>query len=121
MAFSVNKFNKNSLFDYKLPEDSEFKKLSTLDEGKTYTIHGLFISTKGKFGDHPVAVGDTFYIDLPKNTLDTVKEMLNDEETVAAINAGLVGITPESYHSKTYDKDCVGVKWVDVTPETPFN
>ena len=47
--------------------------------------------------------------------------MLNDEEAVAAINTGLVGITPESYHSKTYDKDCVGVKWVDVTPETPFN
>lgn len=121
MAFSVKKFNRNSLFEYKLPEDSEFKKLSALDEGTTYTIHGLFVSTKGKFGDHPVAVGDTFYIDLPKNTLEAVKEMLNDEEAVAAINAGLVGITPESYRSKTYDKDCVGVRWVDVTPETPFN
>lgn len=121
MAFSINKYNKNSVFDYKLPEDSEFKKLSALDEGKTYVIHGLFISTKGKFGDHPVAIGNTFYIDLPKNTLETVKEMLNDEETVTAINAGLVGITPESYHSKTYDKDCIGVKWVDVTPETLLN
>ena len=84
MAFSVNKFNKNSLFDFKLPEDSEFKKISTLDEGKTYTIHGLFISTKGKFGDHPVAVGDTYYIDLPKNTLETVKAS-NDDETLLSL------------------------------------
>lgn len=117
MSFSVNKYNRGSQFDFKLPENAEYLKLSELKTGEDYRIHGLFISTKGNFGDHPVAVGDIFYIDLPQNTLEDVRNMINDPEAVDAINNGLVGIVPEPYYSKKFKKDCVGVRWIDMTPE----
>lgn len=116
MAFSVGKYNKENLFTFRLESD-DFKKLSELEAGKGYRIRGLFISKAGKYGKHPVAVSDTFFIDLPKNQLETVISMMNDRETVDAINEGAVGISPEPYHSDKYDMDCVGVKWVDFTPD----
>lgn len=117
MSFSIGRFNKGSQFTYKLPEDSEFKKLSELLPDSSYRVRGLYISSKGKFGDHPVAVGDSFYIDLPKHLVGVVKEMIADPEVVEAINAGVVGLKAEAYHSKQFDKDCFGVEWVDIEPD----
>lgn len=116
MAFSAEKYNKENLFTFRLESD-EFKKLADLEAGKGYRIRGLFISKAGKYGKHPVAVGESFFIDLPKNQLETVISIMNDREAVDAINAGAVGISPEPYHSDKYDMDCVGVKWVDFIPD----
>lgn len=117
MSFSINKFNRGTQFDYKLPQDAKFIKLAELHPGEQYRIHGLLISKKSLYGDHPVAIGDIFYIDLPKNMLDEVNEILSDQDAVDAIRKGLVGIVPEEYHSQKYNKDCMGAKWIDMTPE----
>lgn len=113
MSFA-EKYNKGqNQFTYRL-QSEEFKKLADLEIGTQYLIRGLFISRKGKFGDHPVAVGNDFFIDLPKNSLDTVKEILQDDDAVQDINDCKVAIVPETYTSTKYNKEFVGFNFVDV-------
>ena len=38
-----------------------------------HTLKGLYINTKGNFGDHPVAICDGYFLDLPENILDDVR------------------------------------------------
>lgn len=83
-------------------------------EGKenTFTLRGLYISDKGKFGPAPVAITDKVFFNLPKHLTATVEEMLKDEELIAATNAGKVG-----FAIYPYDKDgktCYGVEWIDI-------
>lgn len=111
MAFASKHNHAESQFTYRL-ESKDFRKLATLEEGKKYQIRGLFISRKGKFGDHPVAVGNEFFIDLPKHATQDVKDIIADADDVKAINDGLVGITIRPYEKdgKTY----IGFDWVDL-------
>lgn len=90
--------NESGKFKRKLPQDSPYKKLSELEEGKTYTVIGGFISHKGNYGDHAVlALDDGFYADLPKHMTTTVKEILADGEAVDAINNDHCGIQTYKY------------------------
>lgn len=112
MSFA-QRHNHDNKFTYKL-ESETFKKLADLDENQeVYTIRGLFISTKGKYGSHPVAVCDDFFIDLPKYATQEVKDIIASDEDVKAINEGAVGITTRPYEKdgKTY----IGFDWVDIT------
>ena len=111
MSFA-QRHNHDNKFTYKL-ESQTFKKLAELDENQVYTVRGLFITTKGKYGAHPVAVGDDFFIALPKHATADVKDIINCDDDVLAINNGLVGIKTRPYEKdgKTY----VGFDWVDIT------
>lgn len=111
MSFA-KKHNHENKFTYKL-ESETFKKLAELDENEVYTVRGLFISRKGKYGDHPVAVGNDFFIDLPKHATQEVKDIIADDDDVKAINDGKVGIKARPYEKdgKTY----IGFDWIDIT------
>lgn len=88
------------------------------DQGleKIYQIAALYINTKGKFDDHPVVVIPELkaLLDLPPHMTEEVKEILSSEEDIDDINAGLVGIQLEEYVSKTHNRKCIGVKWMDL-------
>lgn len=88
------------------------------DQGleKVYQIAALYINTKGKFDDHPVVVIPELkaLLDLPSHMTEEVREILNNENDVDDINSGLVGIQLEEYVSKTYNRKCIGIKWVDL-------
>ena len=111
MSFA-KRHNHENKFTYKL-ESETFKKLAELDQNVVYTIRGLFISTKGKYGPHPVAVGNDFFIDLPKHATQEVKDIIANDDDVKAINDGQVGIKARPYEKdgKTY----IGFDWVDIT------
>ena len=79
-----------------------------------HTVKGLYINTKGNFGDHPVAICDGYFIDLPENLLDDVKEILKSEEDIQAIKNGEVGFKIEEYQSEKFKKTCYGIRWVDL-------
>lgn len=118
---SFAKFNHSpAKFDYELPKDAPYKKLEELYDKSgetaknTYNVRGLFISTKGKFGDHPVIVSDDFFIDCPKHMTADVREILGDNENIDAINAGKVAIEIYQYESSKYNKTCYGINWIDV-------
>lgn len=109
-------------FDYELDKNAPYKKLEDIYDSpengdpsnNIYTVRGLFISTKGKFGDHPVIVTDTFFMDLPKHLTADVKEILNDNEAIDAINAGKCAVEVYKYESTKYNKQCYSINWIDV-------
>lgn len=87
---------------------------------KPYTIQGLFVNSKGKFGDEAVAIGDHVLINLPHYVVDDVKEMLQDSVVIDAIKQGRVGIKVHEYtnsFSKQKDgsiKKFYSVEWLDL-------
>lgn len=111
----MSRFNHTNIFDVDT-RDFKWVKLETLyntDPDKTYTLLGLF--TKGsKFGKEPDAIIDGFKVNLPRHLLDTVEDMLDDNQVIEAIKAGKVGFKVYSYHSNTYNKDAYSVTWLDL-------
>ena len=101
----LNKYNSNvNRFDFEQEKNVPYKKLSDLfnDNIKQLKIHSLFINTKGKFGDSPVATADGFNINLPNHLLDTVKEMIEDDDVIALANQGNLGIEIYQYETKKW-------------------
>lgn len=112
----MQKFNHNNIFDI---DTSKFKwvNLKTLfntDPKKVYKVLGFFTNSKGKFGTEPVAIIDGFMVNLPRHLLDTIQEMLDDNQVIDYIKAGHVGFNIYEYHSNTYDKDAYSVTWLDI-------
>ncbi|MBQ1297312.1 MAG: hypothetical protein IIY21_24925 [Clostridiales bacterium] len=113
MSFA-SKHNKGSRFEINI-ENWEFKRLSDLEVGGIYQICGLYINTKSKFGDHPVAMcTEEFLVDLPQNMTEEVKKIIADDDDISDIVEGKVGMKVTEYHSDKYNRDCLGVQWVDV-------
>lgn len=79
-----------------------------------HKLCGLYINTKGKFGDHPVAICENAFIDFPDYMTDDIKEILANTEEVEEIKAGKVGFKIEEFQDKKFKKTCYGVKWVDL-------
>ena len=119
----MSKFNNANAFMEIDTTDFNYVSLKDLlDEmgNKAYTIMGLFVNGKGKFGDEAVAIGDHILINLPHYVVDDVKEMLQDSVVIDAIKQGRVGIKVHSYtnsFSKQKDgtiKKFYSVEWVDL-------
>ena len=53
-------------------------------------------------------------LNLPAHTTTEVTEILSSKEDIDDIKTGKVGLKLYPYHSKTYNKDCYGVTWVDL-------
>lgn len=84
------------------------------DPEKIYRLRGIYINKKGKFGDHPVAILDDRFMDLPDYLTEEVKSILTSQEDVEDIIAGKVGIKLEAFTDKNFGKECIGVKWIDL-------
>lgn len=119
MAFSANKYNKqNNIFTFKTPVDFEYTTLDVLfndnSQSYVYPVKSLFLNKKSRYGTHPVVITDHELVDLPKHLLDTVKDMIADDECVSAINNGKVGFQIYQYIDSKYKKTCYSVTWVDI-------
>lgn len=112
------KFNRSNPFTYEVPENLPYTSLKDLyafgGKDKSYKVHALFINTKGKFDDAPVAVLDDCIANFPAHTLDVVKEICADEEAVSAINAGKFGFTIKEYSTKNSKDPCYSPTWIDL-------
>lgn len=116
MGFAA-KYNKGGI-DWEIDtEGFEFIQRGAAYKEKSdavHTVRGLYINTKGNYGDHPVAICDGYFIDLPENILDDVKEILKSEEDIQTIKEGKVGFKIEEYYSEKFKKTCYGIRWVDL-------
>lgn len=113
MAFSITKHNKgNNQYSFKAGTDFEYKKLSELAHAGA-VVRGFFINKKSKYGAHPVAVCDSFYVDLPKYSMDQINEIIADSEATEAINNGKVGIAPDPYTTSD-GKEFIGFTLFDI-------
>ena len=118
MSNIASKYNKGvKKFDFTNEENAPFISLGELynaDMVKPVELKGVYINSKSKFGEQAVAIIDGFYVNLPKHMVETVKEMLTDEEFVHGVNAGNVYFDVEKYYSEKYNKDCYSAVWIDV-------
>ena len=112
----ATKFNKGSKFTFKTADDPQYVSLEDLYNKNPEQIHdvkALYINTKSKFGDSPcVAIDPVIIVNLPKHLLETIKEMINDNECVDAINNNEVKFKIYSYKDSTFNKTCYSVKWL---------
>ena len=112
----ATKFNRGSKFTFKPVDDAQYVSLEDLynkNPDQIYDVKALYINTKSKFGDAPcVAIDPVIIVNLPKHLLETVKEMIDDNECVDAINNNEVKFKIYSYKDKTFNKTCYGVEWL---------
>ena len=112
----ATKFNRGNKFTFKPVDDAQYVSLEDLYNKNPEQIHdvkALYINTKSKFGDAPcVAIDPVIIVNLPKHLLETVKEMINDDECVDAINNNEVKFKIYSYKDKNFNKTCYGVEWL---------
>lgn len=116
---SISKFNhKGNIFTFKADKDFQYYKLKDLAQykDKIFPLRALFISTKGRYGDAPVAVTDLFYVNLPGHLLADVKNIIQDPETVADINAGKCGFKVRAYQNQN-GGESYSVEWVETEPD----
>lgn len=121
--FDFTKVNKGeALFTYHLPDGAEFRKLQEMEVGEAVHVRGLFIS-KAKtddYDDHPVAVSDEWYVDLPPYMTESVIGLMNDADAVKAINDGEAGFKIVDYikkKGKGKGKTFKAVEWINWTAD----
>ena len=116
---SITRFNKGVVkFTFKAGEDFKYRTLKELykenGQDKVYKVKGLYINTKSKFGNAPVAVTDELYVNLPKHLLETIEDIRKDEKLVEDINNDLVGFTIYEYHNEDYNNKGYSINWVEL-------
>ncbi|MBQ7973531.1 MAG: hypothetical protein IJ295_01070 [Clostridia bacterium] len=117
MAKFASKFNKGRKFDV---DTTNFNYESMADmfnndgAGVVYPLTAIYINTKSKYNAAPVFATDRCFVNAPSHMLDTAKEILADDEAVAAINNGEVGFYIYAYKQEKFNRDCFGINFVDI-------
>lgn len=112
----LDKYNKKPVFNYDVTRKRDYTNLrelfDTFGEDKKYVVHALFINKKSRFGDAPIIVTDRFMVNAPKHLLETVEEMMNDQELVDLVNERKVGFKIYEYQGR-YGNG-YSVKWIEL-------
>lgn len=110
----ASKYNKGGI-NWGIETDGfQYHSLSELGEGAMIQVKGIFINHKGKFGPSPVIIAEDCYFNLPGYMTDTVKDMLQDQELIAAIKVGKVAAEVRKFTDSRYNKESWAVDWKDV-------
>ena len=120
MSFAKKHNVKPSPFTFKTPEGHPYVKPIELANqngiGTVYTIRAMYVNKGGKFGDEPVIVTDDFILNAPHHLVDTVREIIDDDESTQLINSGKAAF---KFYSYANDKGSqLGVTWCDVDSQT---
>ena len=114
----LNKANGNKKFDFTQFEGAKYTSLKDLYEEngdeKVYTLKALYINTKGKYGNSPIALINGYNVNLPNHLLDTINLFIDSLDMVDAINNNEVGFTIYKYTDNKYGKECYSVNWVEL-------
>ena len=117
MSKFASKYNKGGKFNINT-SDFNYERIKDLynNNGEEYgdPLTAIYINNKSKFGDSPVFATDNFFVNIPEYMLDVSYEILADDESIDAINNGEVGFTIYTYTDKKFNKECFGVKFVDI-------
>lgn len=121
MSFG-NKYGRKSVTWKVNTQGRKYFKLSELfdhhEAGHTYIMDCMYINDKSQYGDAPVCgVADargSYMVNLPKHLLQDVRDMLQDQEAIEAIQLGRAGFRIRVYQPKGSNRNCFTVDWVDV-------
>lgn len=104
----LKNFNKKSNFESVEwnvnTEGFTFKKCSEMELGKEYPVHGVFITKDRGYGHGAAAILGDCFLNLPNSMLETVKEILKDDEAIAELKSGDAKLVITSFTSKKYNK-----------------
>lgn len=110
------------VFKVQFPKKCEYKSLCDLfndfGEDTIYTIQGLYVNTKGKYGDSIVCLckndkADNIVVNFPKHLTDSGKRVIHSNDCINAINDGKAGFRIKTYN----DSDNVlrySIEWLDL-------
>lgn len=113
----MSKFNNSNIFgvDTSNYKYVNLKTLYETDPKAKHKVLGFFINTKGKYGSEPNAIiENNLIVNLPRHLLDTVNEILDNNEYVQYTKDGHVGFSIYQYHSSKYNRDAYSVTWLDL-------
>lgn len=113
----ANVLNKSEpKFTFNIPESHQFVKPAELVEThgveQVYKVMGMYVNTKGKYGDEPVLILDNCLLNAPAHLLDAVRNILDNEQYIELVNKGRVGV--KFYQYKNQYGVQYGVQWVDL-------
>lgn len=108
MSDFTKKYGKNFVFDIDFKKDFiSLKELYEKDGDNVYVLNGLYINTKGMYGDAPVFETDEYLVNIPSHMTDTCKDILSDEKAIEEIKSGKVGFTIRQYEKTVKGKNRV--------------
>lgn len=111
----ITNFNKGSKIDWGFnTEDLEFKKISELEIEKVYPLKGCFITPDSGYGLGAVLIIDDALVNIPQRYVDTVKDIMADDETVADIKAGKCGFKYTTFISEKHKRTGYSIEFVDL-------
>ena len=104
-------------------ENPVFRKLNTFEDGEVLKVLGCYKNTKSVFGEEPIFIVENiehkiFFVNMPKQHLETIDNIIKDKELVDGINKGLCYIEVVKYYSKKYKKECFNFNFIDVVKNT---
>lgn len=126
MFENLNKSFESPFNDSELFNEAEFISCEQLykmvGNNVVSLVKGCWVNSKSKFGEHPVLMvvaeveneSILYNLSCPQNLTPTIKSILDCTELVQGINEGKCGVRVYQYHAKKYNKDCYGVKFVDL-------
>ena len=123
MSNFTKKYGKNFVFDIDFEKDYVgLKDLYKEDRNAVHVIKGLYINTKGMYGDAPVFETVEYLVNIPSHMTETCKDILSDEEAIEEINSGKVGFSVRQYEKDVKGKKrvCYTVEFEELNDEIPF-
>lgn len=116
--FKFETLNKERLFPI---DTTDFVYESIEAAAKRYGDHiikcnGFYVNTKGKFDDTGVAIisEEKVMVNLPKHTVEPIKQIMDNPEAVQMVNEGHCGIQFYKYFSDTYSKECYSIRFITI-------
>ena len=110
-------YNKGNKFGFQFPEKPQYTSLSDFADfqgEEAAAVRCLTINEKSKYGAQPIAWLDKdIALNMPRHTLEMVKEMIEDPNVIEAVKAGKLGIKARPYVGKD-GKNYLGTEWVDL-------
>lgn len=113
----IKKYNKTTAFTSNI-EHNEFKKLEELyNEGiKSFSVLGVYVTGDFGYGKGCFIKSDDYNVTLPQHQLKTVENILDDQEAIDEINAGIVVAKIYEYELPRYK----GRKFYNIEFDTNF-
>ena len=105
----LNHNHETNKFTYTISKEAPYVKLRDLadeyaDQNKSIRIRGMFTKPSKFGGEQATMICDEFYVNLPTHLVPTVKEVMNDDEAVKQINAGIAYFKIYSYDNSQGNK-----------------
>ena len=106
---SITDYNRKAqIFTKELPPEAPYIKPADLfnkyGADKIFPLCGMYINTKGRYGDQPVIYTDRFYVNAPSHMLKRCQDLMEDAKVVSDINNGRCGFKIYAYKDQSGKK-----------------